>query len=51
LIQRLGPEFNPENLFSKNKKMFESLSMLDGFAFCADDDEYEHTFLDRIKIE
>ena len=25
--------------------------MLDGFAFCADDDEYEHTFLDRIKIE
>jgi hypothetical protein len=50
-MQRLGPEFNPNNLINKNKKMFHTLSMLDGFAFCADDDEYEHTYLDRIKIE
>jgi hypothetical protein len=25
--------------------------MLDGFAFCAEDAEYEHTYLDRIKID
>ena len=24
--------------------------MLDGFAFCGEDAEYEHTYLDRIKI-
>ena len=25
--------------------------MLDGFAFCADDDDYQHTYLDNIKIK
>lgn len=36
---------------NKNKKMFHNLSMLNGFAFCADNNEYSHTYLDRIKIE
>ena len=31
--------------------MFHNMSMLDGFAFCADDEEYEHTYLDQIKIK
>jgi len=25
--------------------------MLDGFAFCADDEDYQHTYLDKIKIK
>lgn len=50
LIQRLGPEFDPKNLINKNKKMFEKMSMMNGFAICADV-EYEHTYLDRIKID
>jgi hypothetical protein len=48
LIQRLGPEFDPQNLMKKNPKMFQNMSMM-GFALCADS-EYEHTYLDRIKI-
>ena len=30
--------------------MFHNLSMLDGFAFCGEENQYEHTYLDRIKI-
>lgn len=51
LMKRLGPEFNPANLINKNKKMFHNLTMLKGFALCAEDEEYEHTYLDQIKIE
>lgn len=50
-MDRLGPEFNPSNLINKNQKMFHNLSMLNGFAFCGDDEAYEHTYLDRIKID
>ena len=38
LMDRLGPEFNPSNLINKNQKMFQNLSMLNGFAFCGEDD-------------
>lgn len=31
--------------------MFHNLSMLGGFAFCGEDEAYEHTYLDRIKID
>lgn len=51
LMDRLGPEFNPTNLINKNQKMFQNLSMLGGFAFCGEDEEYQHTYLDRIKID
>jgi hypothetical protein len=51
LMDRLGPEFNPSNLINKNQKMFHNLSMLNGFAFCGEDEAYEHTYLDRIKID
>ena len=50
LFSRLGPEFNPTNLINKNKKMFQHLNMLDGVALCAEDENYQRTFLDRIKI-
>ena len=50
-MERLGPEFNPTNLINKNQKMFHNLSMLNGFAFCGEDEAYEHTYLDRIKID
>lgn len=51
LMNKLGPQFNPANLISKNKKMFHNLSMLDGLAICTDDENYERTYLDQIKIE
>ena len=41
-----GPEFNPTNFINKNLKMFQNMSMLDGFAICGDDDDYERTYLD-----
>ena len=50
-MDRLGPEFNPSNLIKKNQKMFHNLSMLNGFAFIGDDEAYEHTYLDRIKLD
>lgn len=31
--------------------MFHNLSMLNGFAFCGEDEAYEHTYLDRIKLD
>jgi len=37
-------------MISKNKKMFHNMSMMNGFALCAES-EYEHTYLDRIKID
>jgi hypothetical protein len=30
--------------------MFKNFEMLDGIALCADDQDYEWTYLDRIKI-
>ena len=31
--------------------MFHNLAMLDGFALCGEDDDYERTYLDKIKID
>lgn len=50
LMNKLGPQFDPTNLYNKNKKMFQNLAMLDGLALCADNEDYERTYLDQIKI-
>ena len=46
LMNKLGPQFDPTNLYNKNKKMFHNLAMLDGIALCADNEDYERTYLD-----
>jgi len=51
LINKLGPQFDPTNLYNKNKKMFHNLAMLDGLAICTDNVGYERTYLDQIKIK
>jgi len=31
--------------------MFQNLSMVHGFALCADEDDYERTFLDKMNLD
>ena len=51
LRNKLGPEFNYTNFINKNLKMFQNMSMLDGIAMCGEDDDYQRTYLDQIKIK
>ena len=50
LMQKLGDKFDHHQFINKNKKMLNNLSMLDGIAFCGVADDYQHCFLDKIKI-
>jgi hypothetical protein len=50
LMQKLGDKFDHNQFITKNKKMLNNLSMLDGIAFCGVADDYQHCFLDKIKI-
>lgn len=51
LRSKIGPQFDSESFMSKNAKMVHNLQMLDGFAMCTENNEYERTYLDKIKIQ
>ena len=38
-------------LIKKNKKMFDNMQMLDGFVLCSEQDDYQRTFMDSIKLD